>query len=72
MAKLIELENFKDDYYNPAHYNSDDTEELKENILFLIKRIESNEYFADANEALENLKDIMRNYHGNVILDFLD
>lgn len=72
MAKLREIENFKGDYYNPAHYNSDDKEELKDNILFLIERIESNEYFADKNEALEHLKDMMKNYHGNVILDFLD
>jgi len=71
MAKLREIENFKGDYYNPAHYNSDDKEELKDNILFLIERIESNEDFYN-DEALEHLKDMMKNYHGDVILDFLD
>lgn len=71
MAKLREIENFKGDFYNPEHYNSDDKAELEDNILYLIERIESNEDFHN-DEALEHLKDIMKNYYGNVVLDFLN
>ncbi len=28
MAKLRELENFKEDYHNPEHYNSDSKEKI--------------------------------------------
>lgn len=71
MAKLRELENFKGDYHNPEHYDSDSKEELNDNILFLLERLDSGE-FDYPTETLEYLKDIMKNYYGNVVLDFLD
>ncbi len=70
MANLRNLENFNGDFSKENLYDHDNKQELEDNILFLFEQLENNEL--SSNEAVEHLKDIMKNYYGNVILDFLN
>lgn len=70
MANLRNLENFNGDFSKENLYDHDNKQELEDNILFLFEQLENNEF--SSNEAVEHLKDIMKNYYGNIILDFLN
>jgi len=71
MARLRDIKNFKGDYHNEEHYDPDNIEELKDNVLFLMERLDSGEW-DEPNETVDYLKDIMKNYYGNVVMEFLD
>ena len=69
MANLREIVDFRGDFYNEKHYNPDDVKELADNILFLFEQVEQGDLHYP-NEAVEYLKDIIKNYYNNVFFDF--
>lgn len=70
MAKLRELKNFEEDYWNEKHYNIDDDEELRDNILFILEQLEEGK-FDNSDEAFIGLLDMFRNYYGDTVLRVL-
>ena len=52
-------------------YEADNKDELKDNILFLFEQVRADSFY-NLSEADECLRDILKNYHANVILDFID
>ncbi|QNM92345.1 hypothetical protein [Aliarcobacter cryaerophilus] len=71
MARLRDNEDSLDACWDKEKYEADNKDELKDNILFLFEQVRADSFY-NLSEAVECLRDILKNYHANVILDFID
>lgn len=71
MARLRDNADNLDACWDKEKYEAANKDELNDNVLFLFEQVRADSFY-NLSEAVECLTDILKNYHADIVLDFIE